>query len=366
MPCQFESRPPDVAVEQSFRIVAVSANDRAGQQLMLVVRGADPVGGEQPCVRAPVCATRVTRPSTSSIRIFSSPLARRLAREHGIHPGSLAGSGPNGRVVRQDVEAAIASRDSATPSAVSVPVAAPTALEPPHVSSSTRASSGYTVIPHTGMRRAIARRLTESKSTVPHIYIMTECRVDELLELRRRINEAPSVKISVNDFVVKAVASAFQDVPQANVTWSEEGLRRYDGVDIAVVVATTDGLLTPVVRGVNQLSLSGVSESIGELVERARAGRIRQEELEGGSFAVTNLGMYGITEFSAILNPPQSGILAVGAAKPQAVVVDGGLAVATVMRCTLSVDHRAIDGALAAQWLAAFTERMEHPISILV
>lgn len=362
--------PIAVVIERGETAVEIDAV-LAGESPDLVDR--QPVAGEQPGVadhgstEAERASHRVPHASEPHAgRIFSSPLARRLAREHGIDPGSLVGSGPNGRVIRQDVEAAIASRDSAIPSTVSVPVAAPTASEPLPVSSSTRASSGYAVIPHTGMRRAIARRLTESKSTVPHFYLMTECRVDELLELRRRINEAPSVKISVNDFVVKAVASAFQDVPQANVTWSEEGLRRYDRVDIAVAVATEDGLLTPVVRGVDQLSLSAVSVGIGELAERARAGRIRQEELEGGSFAVTNLGMYGTTEFSAILNPPQSGILAVGAAKPQAVVVDGGLAVATVMRCTLSVDHRAIDGALAAQWLAAFTERMEHPISILV
>ena len=226
--------------------------------------------------------------------------------------------------------------------------------------------AGYTAIPHTGMRRAIARRLTESKSTVPHFYLTTECRVDELLALRRQVNESSPVKISVNDFVVKAAAAAFAEVPEANVTWTETHLRRWDSVDIAVAVATEGGLLTPVVRGVDALSLSGMSSRIAELVGRAREGRLRQDELEGGSFSVTNLGMHGTLEFSAILNPPQSGILAVGAAKPQAVVIDGELAVATVMRCTLSVDHRAVDGALAARWLAAFTTKIENPVSILI
>ena len=216
------------------------------------------------------------------------------------------------------------------------------------------------------MRRAIARRLTESKSTVPHFYLTAECKVDELLALRKRVNDVSQVKVSVNDFVVKAVAAAFSDVPEANVTWTDTHLRRYDHVDIAVAVATDGGLLTPVVRGVDGLSLLGVSARILELVTRARLGRLRQEELEGGSFSVTNLGMYGTTAFSAILNPPQSGILAVGAARQQAVVVDGALAVATVMRCTLSVDHRAVDGALAAQWLKAYTARIENPISILI
>jgi len=166
--------------------------------------------------------------------------------------------------------------------------------------------------------------------------------------------------------VIKAVAAAFADVPAANVTWTDTHLRLWDSVDISVAVATDGGLLTPVVRGVEKLTLSQISGTVAELAGRARAGRLRQDELEGGSFSVTNLGMYGTTEFSAILNPPQSGILAIGAATPQPVVVDGQVVVATVMRCTLSVDHRAVDGALAAQWLAAFTRRIENPISILV
>ncbi len=294
-------------------------------------------------------------PAAADARLFSSPLARRVAREHGVDPRTVAGSGPGGRIIRRDVEAAI--RSSRTASAAPAASAGEKTPAPP---------SGYTVIPHTGMRRAIARRLTESKSTVPHFYLSTACRVDDLLALRRQLGEVSAVKISVNDLVVKAAAGAFHDIPDANVTWSDEGLRRYDQVDIAVAVATDGGLLTPVARAVDRLGLVDLATAIGELVARARSGRLRQDELEGGSFAVTNLGMYGTTEFAAILNPPQSGILAVGAARQEATVIDGELTVATMMHCTVSVDHRAVDGALAAQWLAAFTYRMEHPVSMLI
>ena len=274
-------------------------------------------------------------------RLFASPIARRLAREGGLELSRIAGTGPGGRIVRGDVEAALRPCEQGV-------------------------ATAYTEIPHTRMRRAIARRLTESKSTVPHFYLTADCVVDELLDVRRRINAESSTKVSVNDLVVKAVAAAFAVVPEANVTWSDESLRLWNSVDIAVAVATDGGLLTPVVRGVEEMSLRVLSAEIADLVARARAGRLRQDELEGGSISISNLGMFGTTEFSAIINPPQSAILAVGAAKPQPVVVDGVLAVATVMRCTLSVDHRAIDGALAARWLAAFESKLAHPLSILI
>jgi pyruvate dehydrogenase E2 component (dihydrolipoamide acetyltransferase) len=216
------------------------------------------------------------------------------------------------------------------------------------------------------MRRAIARRLTESKATVPHFYVVADCVVDELLALRGRVNEASTVKVSVNDFVLAAVAAAFGDVPEANVTWTEEGLLAYRSVDISIAVATDGGLVTPVLRGVEGLRLSAIARESAGLAARARERELRQHELEGGTFTVSNLGMYGTAEFSAIINPPQSGILAVGAARPQPVVADGAVVPATVMRCTLSVDHRAIDGALAARWLAAFTARLENPLGLLV
>jgi pyruvate dehydrogenase E2 component (dihydrolipoamide acetyltransferase) len=216
------------------------------------------------------------------------------------------------------------------------------------------------------MRRAIARRLTESKTTVPHFYLTADCRVDDLLELRRRVNAAAAIKVSLNDFVLKSVAGALIEVPDANAIWNGESIRRYDGADIAVAVAVDGGLLTPVLRGVDAAPLSVIAARAADLAQRAREGRIQQHDLEGGSFSVSNLGMFGVTEFSAILNPPQSGILAVGAAIQQPVVNDGELKVGTVMRVTLSADHRVIDGAVAAAWMAAFVRRIENPLTILI
>jgi pyruvate dehydrogenase E2 component (dihydrolipoamide acetyltransferase) len=290
-------------------------------------------------------------------RVFASPIVRRIAREKGIDLAAVAGTGPNGRIVRRDIE-----RLASQPPAGAVTGAA--RAVPPAAAAAGAAAAG-TLIPHTPLRRAIARRLTESKATTPHFYMTTECVVDELLGLRQRINEAAPVKISVNDFVIMAVAAAFGDVPEANVTWSDEGLVAHASVDVSVAVATDGGLVTPVLRGVEGKRLSVIAAETQALAQRARDRRLLQHELEGGVFSVSNLGMYGTLEFSAIINPPQSGILAVGAARPQPVVTDGAVAVATVMRCTLSVDHRAIDGALAARWLAAFTARIQDPLGMI-
>jgi pyruvate dehydrogenase E2 component (dihydrolipoamide acetyltransferase) len=217
------------------------------------------------------------------------------------------------------------------------------------------------------MRRAIARRLTESKTTVPHYYLKADVRVDALLELRKQVNAANSeTKISVNDFIMKAVAGALVEVPEANAIWTDDAIERFDSVDIAVAVSIDAGLLTPVVRGVEQLSISALSATIRDLVARARDGKLRQHELEGGSFSVSNLGMYGIEEFAAIINPPHSGILAVGTASARPVVTDSGIESATVMTVTLSADHRVMDGALAATWIAAFKRRIENPLILLV
>lgn len=317
----------------------------------------------QPDVVAPVKTETDTRK-------FVSPIARKLAKRMGVDLSLVSGTGPNGRVVRRDVE----QQSSAPVAPVAAPVATPVAAMAvtPVSQSESKAlasqdySSSYSAIPHSPMRKAIARRLTESKSTVPHFYLTAHCQVDELLELRKRLNEASSIKISVNDMVIRAVAAAFQEVPQANVVWQPDHMLRYESVDLAVAVATDGGLLTPVIRGVEKRSLSNIASTVRELAERSRAGKLRQDELEGGSFAITNLGMFGTEEFSAIINPPQSGILAVGAASERAVVVQGQLAVRTVMTVTLSADHRAVDGALAAQWLAAFQKRIENPLSMLI
>jgi pyruvate dehydrogenase E2 component (dihydrolipoamide acetyltransferase) len=336
-----------------------------------------------------------SHPVAAGGRIFASPLVRKLAGQKGVDLDAIAGTGPNGRIVRRDLERWLAVSATAAPApAAAVPAAAvPAASAPSTAAPSTAAPSsgarvtvtggaehgtvqdeslarradGATLIPHTPMRRAIARRLAESKATTPHFYMVTECAVDELLALRARVNQAAEVKVSVNDFVVLAVAAAFRDVPEANVTWSEEGLLAQPSVDVAIAVAADGGLVTPVLRGVERLRLSEIARAAADLAERARGKRLKQHELEGGTFSVSNLGMYGTVEFSAIINPPQSGILAVGAARKQPVAAaDGSVAVATVMRCTLSVDHRAIDGALAARWLAAFTTRLENPLGAII
>ena len=286
-------------------------------------------------------------------RLVASPIVRRLARERGLDLAGVVGTGPGGRIVRRDVDGLTASTPAPAP-------AAATAAAP--------ATAGAVGTPEklSGMRKAIARRLTESKTTVPHFYVTAHCRVDRLLALRAQVNEAAPRKVSVNDFVLKAVAGALVEVPAANAIWGGDHILRYAGADIAVAVAVDGGLLTPVLRGVDRMPLVEVSATVAQLAERARAGRLQQHELEGGSFSVSNLGMYGVDEFSAILNPPQSGILAVAAAKPQPVVEDGALTVGTVMTVTLSADHRVVDGAVAAEWMAAFVRRIENPVTALL
>lgn len=311
-----------------------------------------------PLATAPSELVSEDHPRTPAGRIFASPLVRRLAREQGVDVSDLVGTGPGGRVVRADLEripAPIPPAIAATPPAAEAP--APEPMEQ---------DTAFTDTPHTGMRRAIARRLTESKSTVPHFYLVADCLVDELVALRAAVNKTAPAKVSLNDFVLKAAAGAFLDVPEANATWGESAVRRYSTVDMSVAVAVEGGLVTPVLRSVEKQSLTELSRAVSDLADRARAGRLRQQELEGGSFAVSNLGMYGVTEFSAIINPPQSAILAVGLARQQPIVREGELAVGTVMTVTLSADHRVLDGALAAQWLAAFVRRIENPLSILI
>lgn len=302
---------------------------------------------------------------TDPRRLFASPLVRRLAAQAGVALGDVQGTGPQGRIVRRDFERHLVERESARPEAQIAKDSTPTVTTPEPVAAS--AGAGFEDVPLDRMRKAIARRLTESKSTVPHFYLVADCRVDALLDLRRTVNESSSRKISVNDFVLKAVAAALSDVPAANAIWNGDSIRRFSSVDIAVAVATEGGLTTPVLRGVERLSLTQISATVADMAGRAREGRLKQHELEGGSFSVSNLGMYGTGQFSAILNPPQSGILAVGAARTLPVVGSGGeLTVGQVMTVTLSADHRVLDGAVAAEWLAAFQRRIENPLSILI
>ena len=326
--------------------------EAASQRESAPVRAAAHQQTAEPEREAPPTAS----PATNGKRLFATPLVRKLAGERNIDLATVTGTGPRGRIVRRDLERLAAEE----PAAADAPAAEPKAPAP------AVAADGFTDIPLTGMRKAIARRLTESKTTVPHFYVKADCRVDALMELCLSVNGAAAVKVSLNDFVLKAVAGALVEVPDANTIWNDTSLRRFEKVDVAVAVAVDGGLLTPVLRGVDRMSLSVVASTVADLAQRAREGRLKQAELEGGSFAVSNLGMYGVSEFSAILNPPQSGILAVGGAAPRPVVADGELATATVMTVTLSADHRVIDGAVAAQWMAAFVRRIENPLTILI
>jgi pyruvate dehydrogenase E2 component (dihydrolipoamide acetyltransferase) len=291
-------------------------------------------------------------------RVFSSPLARRLAKEAGLRFETISGSGPNGRIIRRDVEAAI--RNQATAPEPPVP---PKRVAAPKASAGTAAQS-FTDVPHSRVRAAVASRLTESKRTIPHFYLRGTARAGKLLKLRRQLNEGP-VRISVNDLVIKAAARAHLLVPAMNVIWTPDAVRSFSSVDISVAIATERGLVTPVLRSVEQLTLSSVSTTVKDFVQRAKAGRLRQDELEGGTVSVTNLGMFGTEDFGAIINPPQSAILAVGAVRQEPVIKKGKPKAGSVMRVTLSVDHRPIDGAVAAEWMSVFLSLLENPVQIL-
>jgi pyruvate dehydrogenase E2 component (dihydrolipoamide acetyltransferase) len=296
-------------------------------------------------------------------RVFASPIARRVLREAGLDVSEVQGTGPNGRIVRRDAEQAIATR-----SAGSAEVETPGEAESqPPIAAKVPAPAGDSCeVPHTRLRRAVASRLTESKQSIPHFYLKRAARIDALLDLRAQLNEVSGQRISVNDLVIRAVAAAHVEVPEANVIWTDESMRVFDTVDISVAIASDRGLVTPVLRGVENSSPAAIAKKVKTFVQQANDGKLQQRDLEGGSISVTNLGMFGVDEFAAIINPPQSAILAVGAGQPQPVVVDGALAVATVMTLVLSVDHRAIDGALAARWMAALVDIIERPLRILV
>jgi len=347
----------DVEVGAPIGVLLAGGETGVDVDALIAAAGGAPASqAEAPAETAPPAAIDVAGGNaTQAARVFASPLARRLAAQRGLDLAALRGSGPNGRIVKRDVEQA-----AAVPAPASAPPVAPRAQ------ANTPATAAFTEIPHSNMRRTIARRLGESKSTIPHFYLTADCRMERLLALRAEINATAPRKISVNDFVVRAVAVALREVPAANVGWTDAAMRQYHQADIAVAVSTDAGLITPIVRAADQKPLSRISEEIADLAARARASQLRPEEYQGGSFSVSNLGMFGVSEFSAIINPPQAAILAVGATQAVPVVEDGALRAGQVMRCTLSVDHRAIDGALAAQWLAAFKRLLENPLAMLI
>ncbi len=312
-------------------------------------------------------------------RVFSSPLARRLAKEAGIDISRIQGSGPHGRVIARDVAAAKEGKGLRAPAAApgAPAAAAAPAMAPSMSDQQIRAlyeDGSYELIPHDGMRRTIAQRLTASIQTIPHFYLTIDCDIGKLVAAREEINAAapkdkdgkPAYKLSVNDFVIKALALALQRVPDANVSWTEAGLLKHKHSDIGVAVALPAGLITPIIRNAETKSLSAISNEMMDLAARARARKLKPQEYQGGGSSVSNLGMYGIKDFTAVINPPQSTILAVGTGEERAVVRNGKIEAAQIMSVTMSCDHRSVDGALGAQLIGAFKALIENPVMMLV
>jgi pyruvate dehydrogenase E2 component (dihydrolipoamide acetyltransferase) len=336
---------------------------------------AAPAKAEAPKPAAPAPAPAATPATNGRGRIFSSPLARRLAREAGIDLARIAGSGPHGRVVARDIAAAKEGKGLKAPAAPGAGAAAPAIQLPSDDKIRALYEEGsYEVVPHDNMRRIIAQRLTASVQTIPHFYLTIDCVIDTLIAAREEINASvpkskegkPAYKLSVNDFVVKALALALQKIPDANVSWTESGMLKHKHSDVGVAVALPGGLITPIVRNAETKSLSAISNELKDMVARARARKLKPQEYQGGTTAVSNLGMYGIKDFTAVINPPHATILAAGAAEERAIVRKGQIVAAHVMSVTLSCDHRAVDGALGAELIGAFKGLIENPVMMVV
>lgn len=341
-----------------------SALDEAVAAASVAAAPPAPVTATPAAAPAPApAATPTPAPAApSGGRIIASPLAKRMAAQAGLDLAALSGSGPRGRIVKADIEAAIAAGGAP---AMPAPVAAPA----PGLSVAPAPSDGdYELEKLSTMRKTIARRMSESKQQAPHFYLTMDCELDALLALRQELNEGAdgAFKLSVNDLVIKAAAVALMKVPDANVGYSEEGIRRYKNADISVAVASEKGLITPIIRNANGKGLAAISREMRELAQKANDGKLMPEEYQGGSFSISNLGMFGVKQFDAVINMPQACILAVGAGEPRAVVKDGAPAIATVMSVTLSVDHRAVDGATGARFLAAFKGLIQDPMTMLL
>ena len=385
---------PDVPVNQ---VIAVLANEGEDVKAAAASRPTIPQQQAKPAAPAPAPAapkpTATPQPAAPSTakpapapqpagggnRVFSSPLARRLAKEAGIDLSRVQGSGPHGRVIARDVDATKSGkglRPAAAGVAAAAGGAAP-AIAPSMSDQQIRAlyeEGSYEVVPHDGMRRTIAQRLTASTQTIPHFYLTIDCNIGKLLAAREEINAAapkdkdgkPAYKLSVNDFVIKALAVALQRIPDANVSWTEGGMLKHKHSDIGVAVAMPGGLITPIIRNAETKSLSTISNEMKDFAARARARKLKPNEYQGGTTAVSNLGMYGIKDFTAVINPPHATILAVGAGEERAVVVNGKVEAAHVMSVTLSCDHRAVDGALGAELIGAFKKLIENPVMMVV
>ena len=370
----------DVAVNQVIALIASDGEDvgkvAAGGAGAPKPAAASVAAAPVASVSAPV-AQAVAPPQSSGAKLFASPLAKRMAKEAGLDLASIAGSGPHGRIVERDIKAALAGGTAKRAAPVTSPAVAATSMATGMADETVKKlfeAGSYEEIPHDSMRKTIARRLLEAKQTIPHFYVSADCELDALLAAREAINASapkgadgkPAYKLSVNDFVIKALAVALMRVPDANVTWTEGAMLKHKHADVGVAVSIPGGLITPIVRKAELKSLSAISTEMKDLAARARNRKLKPEEYQGGSTAVSNLGMFGVKNFQAIVNPPHATILAVGAGEQRAVVKNGQLAVATVMTVTFSTDHRAVDGALGAELIQAFKTLIENPVGMLV
>ncbi|MFK0336198.1 pyruvate dehydrogenase complex dihydrolipoamide acetyltransferase [Agrobacterium deltaense] len=339
---------------------------------------AAPAKAEKPAADQAPASSTPAPVAKSGERIFASPLARRLAKEAGLDLSAVSGSGPHGRIVKTDVEKAAASGGAkAAPSAAAASAGAPAPALAKGQSDEAVLKlfeeGSYELVPHDGMRKVIAKRLVESKQTVPHFYVSVDCELDTLLALRAQLNAAapekdgkPAYKLSVNDMVIKALALALRDVPDANVSWTESAMVKHKHSDVGVAVSIPGGLITPIIRKAEQKSLSTISNEMKDYGKRAKERKLKPEEYQGGTTAVSNMGMMGVKSFSAVINPPHATILAVGAGEERAVVKNGEIKIANVMTVTLSTDHRCVDGALGAELIGAFKRYIENPMGMLV
>ena len=314
---------------------------------------------------APKAAAQQPVQHQSGSRIFASPLAKRIAKEKGIDLANVKGSGPHGRIVKADLDKAPAGMAAPAPKAAGG--FAPAASGPDAKALADAYGIPYELVPNSGVRKVIAKRLSESKQLVPHFYLTIDCELDGLLNLRKQLNEnADSYKLSVNDFIIKATALALAKYPKANVSWTDDAIVQYTRADVSVAVATDNGLITPIIKDAATKSLKDISNEMKDLGIRAREGKLKPQEFQGGTISVSNLGMFGIREFSAIINPPQAAILAIGAGEQRAIVKDGQVKIANMVTVTASFDHRAIDGAVGAEYLQVFKKLVENPMGLIL
>ncbi len=368
----------NVVVNQPIAVLLAEGEDASAAPAAPAAKKAEAAAPAAKPAEAPKAAAapapQAAAKNDSGGRVFASPLAKRLAKEKGVDLAAVTGSGPHGRIVKSDVNGAKPGAAPAAAPTANLPAAPAAAAKAPAAPKPVPAAAEgtYTDVPVNNMRKVIAQRLTESSQEIPHFKLTVDCNIDKLLALREELNgRAPkdgdkAYKLSVNDFVIRAVALAMRKVPDVNVSWVGTAIRHWHDIDVAVAVATDGGLITPIIRKADQKGLAEISNEMKDLATRAKANKLKLEEFQGGGFSISNLGMFGIKDFSAIINPPQSCILAVGVGEKRPIVKDGALAIATMMTCTMSTDHRTVDGALGAVYITAFKALIEDPLTMLL